>query len=117
MKLLAFLLAFGTEVPIPTREIEVSQDEVNSVIKEMANDKTLDSFEKMKEAGQDHVLGLAFKYGQEDFQRRGKRSVSVGDVIMLTDGSLHRVLGLGWEHLPPGTDVNTLERGLQASLR
>jgi hypothetical protein len=68
-------------------------------------------------ADNDALLDLTFMYGQNDFQPKPFPSVSVGDVIALPDGSLHRVLGCGWEHLPAGTDVNTLERGHLASCR
>lgn len=95
MKIVAYLLAFGTEVPIPTREIEIPDDGSTN----------------------EALLDWAFTYGQNDFQPRPIRSVSVGDVIKLPDGSLHRVLGCGFEHLPAGTDINTLERGAAASLR
>lgn len=105
MKLIAYLLAFGTEIPIPTREIEIPE----------ASDALLEQCDT-KDKWITGRLGLAFHYGQNDFQPRPVRSVSVGDVIQLGDGSLHRVLGCGWEHLPPGTDVTKLERGKAASL-
>lgn len=98
MKILAFLLAFGTEVPIPTREILIPSADISDTPTE------------------DEMLGLAFQYGQNDFQPHQIRSLSVGDVVKLPDGSLHRVLGMGWEHLPPGTDVTKLERGRAACL-
>jgi hypothetical protein len=112
MRLTAYLLAFTTDVPIPTREIEIPAERLAEAVVKMTDDTSLDTAEKIMA-----VLGLAYELGQEDFQRRGKRSVSVGDVIRLEDGSLHRVLGAGWEHLPKGTDINKLERGLAASLR
>jgi hypothetical protein len=117
MRLTAYLLAFTTDVPIPTREIEIPAERLAEAVVKMTDDTSLDTAEKIMAAGRDLVLGLAYELGQEDFQRRGKRSVSVGDVIRLEDGSLHRVLGAGWEHLPKGTDINKLERGLAASLR
>jgi hypothetical protein len=97
MKIVAYLLAFGTEVPVPTREIDVPDDEIMG--------------------GVDSFLDAAYKYGQNDFQPRPIRSVSVGDVIQLPGGGLHRVLGSGFEALPEGTDINTLERGNAALLR
>lgn len=60
------------------------------------------------------LLELAFYYGQNDFQPRPIPSLSVGDVVALPDGSLHRVRGVGWEHLPEGTSIETLERGRDA---
>jgi hypothetical protein len=107
MKLTAFLLAFGTEVPIPTREIEIPEEDGDGLLTK-CNDRA---------AWVAGKLELAFMYGQNDFQPRPIRSVSVGDVIKLGDGSLHRVLGCGWEPLPAGTDVTTLERGASASFR
>lgn len=99
MHLIAYLLAFGTDTPIPTREIDIPEHEID------------------EEPSIDSLLELAFKFSQNDFQPRPIRSVSVGDVIKLGDGSLHRVLGCGWEPLPAGTDITTLERGASASFR
>lgn len=99
MKITAYLLAFGTDVPIPTREIEIPESDTCAIERN------------------DTLLDIAFRFGQNDFQPRPIRSVSVGDVIKLGDGSLHRVLGCGWEHLPAGTDINTLDRGAAASCR
>jgi hypothetical protein len=107
MKLTAYLLAFTEETPIPTREIDIPDHEVI----EMAT-LPLRTEQKI-----DYLLGMAFQYGQNDFQPKPARSVSVGDVIRLESGSLHRVLGAGWEHLPASTDINRLERGLRAVLR
>jgi hypothetical protein len=107
VKVTAYLLAFGTEVPIPTREIEIPEVDADALLASCTT----------REAWVDGKLGLAFQYGQNDFQPRPIRSVSVGDVIKLGDGSLHRVLGCGWEPLPAGTDITTLERGASASFR
>ena len=97
MKITAYLLAFGTETPIPTRTITVPSEEASD--------------------DPNQLLESVFYYGQNDFQPQPVRSLSVGDVVKLPDGSLHRVLGIGWEHLPEGTDIDTLERGFAASLR
>lgn len=107
MKVIAYLLALGTEVPVPTREIEIPEAESDALLNECNE----------KEQWIEGRLELAFKYGQNDFQRRPCRSVVVGDVIQLGDGSLHRVLGASFERLPEGTDINTLERGTAALLR
>jgi len=49
------------------------------------------------------LLEQAFHYGQNDVQPvDGCYSVSVGDVIELPDGSLHRVQGHGFVRLPAG---------------
>lgn len=98
MKITAYLLAFNDIVPIPTREID------------------LDTY-FAETADNDCLLDMAFQFGQNDFQPKRCRSLSVGDVVKLPDGSLHRVLGCGWEHLPAGTDINKLERGAIASCR
>ena len=94
MKITVFLLAFGIEVPIPERIVD------------------LDGLEG--EQSNEELLDLTFYYGQNDFQPQPQRSVSVGDVIKLPDGSLHKVLGSGFEALPAGTDINTLPRGRDA---
>jgi hypothetical protein len=105
MNVTAYLLAFGTEVPIPERIIEVPDHEVCPD----EHDETIDHGARL--------LELVFYYGQNDFQPKPIRSLSCGDVVEMPDGSLHRVLGVGWEHLPEGTDVTMLERGVEASLR
>ena len=61
-------------------------------------------------------LEMVFYYGQNDFQPKPIRSVSCGDVVVLPDGSLHKVLGAGFESLPAGTDINSLPRGVRASI-
>lgn len=93
MKITAYLLAFGTDVPIPERIIEVPDDTPD-----------------------DGLLEAAFYYGQNDFQPQPVRSLSCGDVVKLPDGSLHKVLGVGWEALPEGTNLADLPRGPRASI-
>ena len=105
MKITAYMLAFDTETPIPTRTITIPDEEVNN------------GFSGLFREDEHRLLELAYYYGQNDFQPLPVRSLSVGDVVKLNDGSLHRVLGIGWESLPAGTDINTLERGARASLR
>jgi len=56
----------------------------------------------------DRLLDAAFYYGQNDFQPQPLPSVSVGDVIELDNGSLHRVEGVGFKLLPDNTDLSTL---------
>ena len=75
MKIKALLLAFGGG---KIREIDIPEDKLNAIEPKSA------------------VLGLAFKYGQDDFQPKPFPSVSVGDVIELPDGSLHRVDPIGF---------------------
>jgi hypothetical protein len=106
MKLTAYMLAFGDDTLIPERTITIPDHETVGLRARKGSDEALA-----------HLLELAFYYGQNDFQPMPIRSLSVGDVVKLNDGSLHRVLGLGWEALPAGTDINTLERGIHASLR
>jgi len=96
MQITVYLLAFGTEVPAPVRVVDLDRLEGKPTNEEL--------------------LDLAFYYGQNDFQPKPIRSVSVGDVVKLPDGSLHKVLGAGFESLPAGTDINTLPRGREASL-
>lgn len=98
MQFTVYLLAFGDTVPIPERIVDVPSDEIP------------------EGTTQDEILERVFFYGQNDFQPKPIRSVSVGDVVKLHDGSLHRVRGAGWESLPAGTDVTTLERGIACSL-
>ena len=50
------------------------------------------------------LLELAYKYGQNDFQRRPQPSLSVGDVIELPSGARHRVSAFGFTLLAPGED-------------
>jgi len=104
MEITAYMLAFGDETPIPTRTITIPDHDV------------CPDHDDPDEDALGRLLELAFYYGQNDFQPLPIRSLSVGDVVELNDGSLHRVLGIGWESLPAGTDINTLERGVRASL-
>lgn len=85
-----YLMAFGDIVPIPERIVDVPEADCVS---------------------ESSLLNSVYYHGQNDFQPKPVRSVSVGDVIKLPDGSLHRVRGIGFEALPVGTDINTLERG------
>jgi len=92
MKITVHLLAFGTDVPIPTRLVDLPEDMVG------------------KSDQPDRLLNLAYYFGQNDFQPQPVRSVSVGDVIELPDGALHRVLGVGFESLG-NRALSSLERG------
>jgi len=56
----------------------------------------------------DDLLEATFRYGQNDFQPQTAPSVSVGDVIRLPDGSLHRVMFAGFKRLPDGYNPLTL---------
>lgn len=85
-----YLMAFGDIVPIPERVVDVPEADFES---------------------ESSLLNSVYYHGQNDFQPKPVRSVSVGDVIKLPDGSLHRVRGVGFEALPAGTDIHTLERG------
>jgi len=97
MQITVHLLAFNEDTPIPVRIVDVPED---------------------KSGGDSHhLLDMAFYFGQNDFQPKPVRSVSVGDVVELPNGELHRVLGVGFERLPEGVDLNSLERGWRASLR
>lgn len=121
MQITVYMMAFGEAVPIPERIVDIPQDELDTAVKRMVEDDTIwvehpESFKRLDKAGLDCKLGLTYQYGQNDFQPKPIRSVSVGDVIKLPDGSLHRVRGAGFESLPAGTDVNTLERGIACSL-
>jgi hypothetical protein len=57
---------------------------------------------------EEELLNAAFHYGQNDFQPQPAPSVSVGDVIRLPDGSLHRVMFAGFKRLPDGYNPLTL---------
>ena len=92
MQITVHLLAFGTDVPIPTRLVDLPEDMVG----------------ESDQPG--HLLDLTFYFGQNDFQPKPVRSVSVGDVIELPDGALHRVLGIGFESLGD-RELSSLERG------
>jgi len=105
VQIIVYLLAFGEAVPIPERPVDLPED----VTVGMTPSRL---YEEQKQT----LLDSVFYYGQNDFQPKPIRSVSVGDVIKLPDGSLHRVLGAGFEALPAGTDVTTLERGRACSL-
>jgi len=96
MQLTVHLLAFGTDVPAPVRVVSVPEDQSGG--------------------DNDHLLDMAFYWGQNDFQPQRVRSVSVGDVVALPDGSHHRVLGVGFERVPEDVDLASLERGIACSL-
>lgn len=100
-----FLLSFNNETPIPTREVDIPSEEVAKIHPG-----------RFTEEARGSLLELVFYYGQNDFQPKPIRSVSCGDVIKLPDGSLHKVLGVGFEALPLDTDINTLPRGSRATL-
>lgn len=102
MKIKAFMLAFADGAE---RRIEVP-------------DALVDEAAATDERG--GLLELAFRFGQNDFalpadRAQGLPSLSVGDVVELPDGSLHRVRGCGWEALPEGTEIASLERGRDAA--
>jgi hypothetical protein len=102
MKITVYLLAFGTEVPVPERIVDVP-----------------DNLQGSRDDGgptTEELLEQVFFYGQNDFQPKPIRSVSCGDVVRLPDGGLFKVLGAGWEAIQPNTDINTLPRGREASL-
>jgi len=96
MQLTVHLLAFGDDVPAPVRVVEVPEDQSGG--------------------GNDHLLDMAFYWGQNDFQPQPVRSVSVGDVVVLPDGSRHRVLGVGFERVPEDVPTASLERGMECHL-
>jgi len=102
MKITVYMLAFNEEVSIPMRIVEVPDHEVKNLYEDPDEDRL-------------HLLERVFFYGQNDFQPQPIRSVSTGDVIKLSGGSMHKVLGAGFEHLPAGTDLNTLPRGYEAA--
>ena len=102
MQIITYLLAFGEDIPIPERKIDVPFERVPG---------GWDQDENCRE----ELLEAVFYYGQNDFQPRPIRSLSCGDVVKLPDNSLHRVRGVGWEHLPPDTDIGTLPRGVRAA--
>ena len=109
LQITVYLMAFGEVVPIPERIVDLPEGEMGVLLLKSVD---LDTFEEKEKFSLDTMLNLTFQYGQNDFQPKPIRSVSVGDVIKLPDGSLHRVRGVGFEPLPAGTDVTTLERGL-----
>ena len=102
MQITVHMLAFGDIVPAPVRIVDIPEDGF----------PLCETPEQALAAALDKVYYL----GQNDFQPKPIRSVSVGDVIELPDGSLHRVRGMGFEALPAGTDISTLERGLACSI-
>jgi hypothetical protein len=57
---------------------------------------------------ENELLNAAFLHGQNDFQPQSGPSVSVGDVIKLPDGSLHRVMFAGFKRLPDDYNPLTL---------
>lgn len=101
MQITVHLLAFGNDVPIPTRIVDIPEGFPVCETPEQAIAAALDR---------------VYYYGQNDFQPKPCRSVSVGDVIEFPAGDLHRVLGFGFERLPEGVDLSTLERGIACSL-
>ena len=102
----AHLLAFDYDAK--TREIDVP----DSII-----DQQIGSLDQPLRPGKlVALLEQIFFYGQNDFQPRPIRSLSVGDVVRLHDGRLYRVLGLGWERIPEHLEVEDLARGMQATL-
>lgn len=50
------------------------------------------------------LLDAVFYWGQNDFQPQQLPSVSVGDVIELPNGELHRITSIGFKQLPRGAD-------------
>lgn len=100
MQFTVHLLAFNEEIPIPTRIVDTPEKQARALVASKS------------EGDRDILLEMVFYYGQNDFQPKPVRSVSCGDVVELPDGSLHMVLGSGYEHLPTGTDINTLPRGV-----
>ena len=104
MQVTVYMLAFGDIVPVPERIVDIPEKQ--------AKDLTASVYE----ADRDNLLELVFMNGQNDFQPKPLRSVSVGDVIKLPSGSLHKVVGCGFETLPANIDINTLPRGREASL-
>ena len=77
MKVKALMYAFGEG---SERIIDIPQHEWDAV-------------------GLDDRLGLAFKYGQNDFQPRKTYSVSVGDVVDLGPLGLHLVKSIGFRQI------------------
>lgn len=60
-----------------------------------------------------HILGPIYHYGQNDFQAKPIRSVSVGDIIRLPGGDRWVVKGVGFAKVPAGWVTPT--RAFQAS--
>lgn len=92
MKIKAHMLAFGGG---KIREIDIPDNELKERILAGATDPDMTGAQ-IQEHARDATLDAAFYYGQNDFQPRPFPSVSVGDVIELPDGSLHRVEGCGF---------------------
>lgn len=83
---------FSKEVPVYTqvREVEIPDEEIKH-LRIHREDYFIDG-----------LLDLAFKYGQNDFQvvEPGMRSVSVGDVVWITDtDDYYKVEGLGFSEV------------------
>lgn len=101
----AYLLAITDEVQL--RSITVPDEEVSNLL-------------AMPGEGDwtpvHYLLDELFRLGQNEFQSRPVRSLSVGDVVDLKEHGLWRVRGIGWEKLPEGTEIDSLERGIAASL-
>lgn len=56
------------------------------------------------------ILGLIFHYGQNDFQPKPVRSVSVGDIVRLA-GERFVVKGIGWMKVPADWQTPTFTHG------
>ena len=104
MQITVYMLAFGEDVPAPVRLVDLPPAQAEDLIS------------SEHEADRNSLLELIFMNGQNDFQPKPIRSVSCGDVVELPDGSLHKVLGVGFEALPAGTNINSLPRGVRASI-
>lgn len=69
------------------------------------------------EPGQPGILGPIFQYGQNDFQPKPFRSVSVGDIIRLhPKGAAEEryvVKGIGFERVPEGWVTPTFAHGTE----
>lgn len=97
----AYQTAFHRTGPVKIRPIDIPNEELLE----------FESVEQMTQL----TLNRAFYYGQNDFQPvSGCYSVSVGDVLKLPNGSLHRVLGSGFKQLEEGEDPTALT-GQEAS--
>jgi len=86
----AHLAAFRYEgEPVAVREIEIPEEDVRKII---GDNKT--------SVGTGFDLAeLAFKYGQNDFQPRPMRSVSVDDVVEIPLYGRFLVEGVGFSYL------------------
>ena len=84
------MLAFENDKDL-IREVEIPDEElISSKISSGEQDRIL------------HILELVFRYGQNDFQPKPMRSVSVGDVIEL-ENQYHMVKSVGFEPLDTTT--------------